>query len=65
MSQEPPRDNHIDRQSDDQPDPVLAGNATPPSPVSADLTDPFYERLSLGPALESIVARTTSQIKPP
>lgn len=64
MSQELPRDDRLDRHSDEKPDPAPAGNGTPPSPVAADLTDPFYERLSLGPALGAIVARTTSQIKP-
>ena len=57
-------DDHREGRGDDQ-----AGDSGPQSkPAGASAatnpTDPFYERLSLRPALKSIVACATRRIKP-
>lgn len=51
---------HGDFRDQKRPDP----STKDASPTRVDPLDPFYERLSLKPALEAIVERVTRRIKP-
>ena len=64
MSPKQSHDDHRDHSGDTQPDLSPSPTKLPPARLIANPTDPFYERLSLRPALKAIVACATRRIKP-